>query len=127
MPPRSRYAPVATSESKSADESGFRRQLYIIVFEAETPAGAAFDIILLVTILISVLVVILESVPSLRHHYGPAFRLSEYMFTSAFMLEYILRLTISPSPTAYACSFFGLVDAASILPTFVDLLVRRHA
>jgi voltage-gated potassium channel len=116
------YSPVSTSALPD-DDRGFRRQLYIIIFEADTPAGKAFDVALLVAILISVIAVVLESVPHLHHHYALIFRLSEYMFTSTFTVEYLIRLLVAPSASAYACSFFGLVDAASILPTFLELLL----
>ncbi|KAL1514564.1 hypothetical protein AB1Y20_003658 [Prymnesium parvum] len=114
------YHPVASTPQR---KETLRHKLYVVIFETSTPAGAAFDILLLLAILVSVLAVVLESVPQLRHRYGDAFRASEYTFTSAFTLEYLLRLAVSPSPVAYATSFFGIVDAASILPTFVDLLV----
>ncbi|KAL3901529.1 MAG: hypothetical protein SGPRY_012263, partial [Prymnesium sp.] len=101
-----------------------RHSLRAIVFESDTSAGATFDLLLLLAILVSVLAVVLESVPQLRHRFGQAFRISEYAFTSAFMCEYLLRLAVAPSPLAYASSFFGIIDATSILPTFVDLVVR---
>lgn len=121
------YEPVASSEkrqSRREHHEGCRHGLFKIIFEADTPAGAAFDIILLIAILISVLAVVLESVPQYRHHYGTIFKVAEYTFTSAFTIEYLLRLAVSPSPSSYFLSFFGIVDLASILPTFIDLVVR---
>jgi voltage-gated potassium channel len=48
-----------------------KTRLHEMIFEAGTPAGKAFDIGLIVTILRSVLVVMLESVAGIRQRYGP--------------------------------------------------------
>ena len=93
-----------------------------IIFEADTPAGKAFDVALLIAILASILAVMLESVPPLRHRVGPALRGAEWLFTLLFTLEYVSRLLVVEKPARYARSFFGLVDLVSILPTYLSLL-----
>ena len=96
--------------------------LHEIIFEADTPAGKAFDIGLMCIILLSVLVVMLESVASIRQHYGPALWTLEWSFTIVFTLEYLLRLSCVGQPLRYAGSFYGVVDVLAILPTYVSLL-----
>lgn len=101
----------------------WRGKLHEVVFESDTPAGKAFDIALLVSILASVLAVLLESVRSLRDGYGPELRAAEWFFTVLFTIEYVLRLIAVRRPLHYALSFFGVVDLLAILPTYLSLLL----
>lgn len=100
-----------------------REKLHEIIFEADTPAGKAFDLILLLGIVLSVLAVVLESVASIREVHGVALRRIEWFFTILFTIEYLLRLLTIRRPLAYAFSFFGLVDLLAIIPTYLSLAV----
>ncbi|AKD04700.1 ion transporter [Pontibacter korlensis] len=100
-----------------------RKKLYTIIFEAETPAGKAFDIVLLVLILASVAVVTLESVVSLRRDYLYIFVTLEWIFTIIFTVEYLLRIYSTSKPFKYIFSFFGVVDFLSIVPTYLSLFI----
>jgi voltage-gated potassium channel len=101
--------------------SGFRLRLYEIIFEADTPAGRAFDIALLVCILASVLIIVLESVQEIRQHFSGWFRALEWFFTGIFTVEYVARLWTVPNKRKYFFSFFGIVDLLSILPSYLAL------
>lgn len=101
---------------------GFRERLRVIIFEAETPAGRAFDVVLIVAILSSVTAVMLESVAGIRAEYGGMLYGLEWAFTILFTIEYVLRLYCVKKPLKYATSFFGVVDLLAILPTYLDLL-----
>lgn len=103
--------------------SGWRAKGHEIIFEADTPAGKAFDVLLIIGIVGSLGVVMLESVESIRNEHGPVLVAAEWGFTILFTVEYLLRLACVGQPVRYARSFFGLVDLLSILPTFVSLLV----
>ena len=107
--------------SASPDKKQWRSTLHEIIFEADTRAGKAFDILLLILILISILAVILESVAGIRNAIGPALRVAEWTITSLFTAEYILRLITVRNPLGYARSFFGIVDLLAILPTWLSL------
>lgn len=109
--------------SESRQHSQVRRRLYAVVFHAETPAGKAFDVVLLAVIVLSVLAVMLESVPTIRAEHGPALLVAEWAFTILFTIEYLLRLYSSPRPLRYARSFFGVIDLLAILPTYASLLL----
>jgi voltage-gated potassium channel len=98
-----------------------RRRLHTIIFEADTPLGKAFDVTLLVAILVSVAAVCLESVSSINARYGALLRAVEWTLTGAFTLEYLLRLYCVERPLRYARSFYGVVDLLSILPTYLGL------
>ena len=110
-------------ESPSSEFSPFRSRLHEIIFEADTPAGKAFDVALLWAILISVLTVLLESVAAYRVAYGPWLRAVEWLFTLLFTLEYVLRLYSVQRPARYARSFFGIGDLAAIIPTYLSLVI----
>lgn len=101
----------------------WRQQLHGIIFEAETPAGKFFDVMLIICISASVLVVILESVVSLRDQYSLLFLALEWIFTLLFTVEYVLRLLSIRRPLRYAFSFFGIVDLLSIIPTYLALFI----
>jgi voltage-gated potassium channel len=103
----------------------WRERVFLIIFEADTPAGKAFDVALLVAIIASIVAVMLESVDWISREYRFSLRVAEWVFTGLFTAEYILRLLCVPRASAYARSFFGLVDLASIAPSFLSLLVPR--
>lgn len=100
----------------------FRERLYEVVFEADTPAGKLFDLVLIVLIVVSVLAVCLDSVQSIQSGYGHELMVLEWCITIVFTVEYLLRLYAAPRRLAYMTSFFGVIDAVSILPTYLSLL-----
>jgi voltage-gated potassium channel len=100
-----------------------RDKWYKIVFLADTKAGRLFDIILLVSIVLSVLIVMLDSVASLNISYRHIFQYAEWIFTLLFTAEYIFRIFISRKPLEYIRSFYGIIDLLSILPTYLSLLL----
>ncbi len=102
--------------------SPWREKLRVIIFEADTPAGKAFDVGLLAAIVLSVLAVMLDSVTEIRSSYGVLLDRAEWVFTLLFSVEYLLRLLCSPRPLHYARSFFGVVDLLAILPTYLSVL-----
>ncbi|HUS71465.1 MAG TPA: ion transporter [Sedimentisphaerales bacterium] len=107
---------------KDKANRGWREILFGIIFEAETPAGKWFDIVLIISISLSVLTVMLDSVSSVRAKCGQFLYAAEWFFTILFTVEYILRLLCVGRPTRYAFSFFGIVDLLAILPTYMSLL-----
>ncbi len=102
-------------------ESAWRHKLYVIIFEADTPAGKRFDLVLIAAVLLSVLTVILDSVASIAQRYQTVLTTLEWFFTILFTVEYIARLSCVRHPTRYARSFFGIIDLLSILPTYLAL------
>ena len=102
---------------------GWRARLYDIIFGIDTPAGRRYDILLVGAILLSILVVVLESVPAIGGAHAGVMHLLEWGFTLLFTAEYIARLACVRRPLRYATSFYGLVDLLSVLPTYVSLLV----
>lgn len=113
----------SNKESSVKKFSPFRERLYEIIFEADTPIGKAFDIVLLIFIFVSVIVVMLETVPTYNIHYGPTFKVLEWIFTVFFTIEYLIRIYTVHRPIKYMTSFFGIVDLLSILPTYIGLFL----
>jgi voltage-gated potassium channel len=114
---------VTSVADRLTPRSRWRARLHEVIFEADTPAGRAFDVGLLVAILVSVVAVMLESVAEIRREYGGILRVVEWTITIAFTIEYALRLAAVDRPWRYARSFFGLVDLLAIAPTYLALLM----
>jgi voltage-gated potassium channel len=98
-------------------------RIRIVIFEAHTPAGKAFDVGLIICILLSVFAVLLDSVSTLHDAYGSYFLALEWFFTVIFTLEYAARLWCIQDTARYAKSFYGVVDLLGIIPTYLSLLV----
>ena len=101
---------------------GWRLKLHEIIFEADTPAGKAFDVALLIFILLSVAVVMLDSVESINVKIGEYLLLSEWFLTILFSIEYILRIITTGKPSKYIFSFFGIIDLLAVIPTYLSLI-----
>ncbi|MEZ4454086.1 MAG: ion transporter [Nannocystaceae bacterium] len=110
------------ARARAVDAAAWRQRLYVIIFRTDTAAGRAFDVTLLVLIVLSVVVVSLESVVSIKPDLRGVLQAVEWALTVAFTVEYTLRLACVRRPLLYATSFFGVVDLLSILPTYLSLI-----
>jgi voltage-gated potassium channel len=99
-----------------------KEELYEIIFEADTREGKIFDVILMIVILLSILLVILESVPQIDEDYHGLLRVSEWVITTIFTLEYIVRIWVVKRPWKYVFSFYGIIDLLAVLPTYLSLI-----
>jgi voltage-gated potassium channel len=106
-----------------AAEAGWRAQVYRVIFEADTPAGKLFDVVLLWSIVLSIGLVVLDSVTAIHEAFGGWLYTAEWVFTALFTVEYALRLLSAPRPWRYARSFFGVVDLLAIVPTYLSLFL----
>jgi len=106
---------------QSKAKSRWRKTMFEVIFESDTPAGKWFDIVLIICILLSVVTIMLDSVSSIRATYGRLLTAAEWFFTILFTIEYILRLICVGRPIRYAVSFFGVIDLLAILPTYASL------
>ena len=104
----------------------FKEKVYDVIFESDTPAGKGFDVLLIVTILLSVVVVLLDSVPYYNLHYGDLLYKFEWLFTILFTLEYLFRIYSIGRPIKYITSFFGVIDLLAILPTFIGIFFPAY-
>ena len=97
--------------------------LYVIIFRATTPAGKRFDVWLLIAIVLSVLVVLADSVPAIHANHGEILYVFEWVFTILFTIEYILRIIILERKKKYIFSVMGIIDLISIVPTYLSIFL----
>ena len=106
--------------------SSWRNKLHEIIYEADTPAGKFFDVGLLIVIVLSIILVMLESVGSLNQRYYWEFYTAEWIITIVFSIEYILRIISIKKPFKYIFSFYGIVDLFSTIPTYIAFIGGGH-
>jgi voltage-gated potassium channel len=99
-----------------------KEELYDIIFEADTPKGKRFDILLIILILVSIFIVMLDSIPSIRDKHHLYLQIAEWLITIAFTIEYALRIWILPKPAKYIFSLYGIIDLLAILPTYISVV-----
>lgn len=104
-------------------KKSFREKVHDIIFEADTRAGKAFDIVLFLAITLSVIVVMLNSEQNLHERFGQLFLTIEWVITILFTIEFFSRLYAVKKPLNYIFSFYGIIDLLSILPTYISLFV----
>lgn len=101
----------------------WRMVLHEVIFEADTPAGKGFDILLIISILVSVAAVMLDSIAEIQVNFGRLLYGIEWFFTILFTVEYVLRLLSVERPLKYAVSFYGVVDLLAIIPTYISMML----
>jgi voltage-gated potassium channel len=120
--------PGREAQELGKPDEPWRQRLFEIIFESETPAGRAFDKVIVTAILVSVAVVIADSVPALNQRFRAVFDVLEWFFTILFTIEYLARLVSVKRQLRYVRSFFGIVDLLSVLPTYLAIfLPATHA
>jgi voltage-gated potassium channel len=102
-----------------------REKIFIIIFRTSTRPGKIFDLLLLVMILLSVGIVVIESVQPWHEAHPSFFFRAEWFFTAVFTIEYLLRIYSHPRPLKYMTSFLGIIDLVAILPTYFGLLIDQ--
>ena len=112
-------------QKNAAQSANWRNNLHEIIFEADTTAGKTFDIVLIVSIMLSILTVMLDSVKWFNSHYATPIHIAEWCFTVFFTIEYILRLLSVRQPMRYARSFFGIIDLLATIPTYLSLFLPQ--
>lgn len=123
-PPRRRpLEPIVHPDIEQPAVAPWRAKLHEVIFEADTPAGRAFDLALVAAILVSIVIVSLETVSALSARTRHWLFVGEWIVTILFTIEFVARLMAVQRPLRYARSFFGVVDLMAILPAYLSLLV----
>jgi voltage-gated potassium channel len=123
--PLDRHAADGSTESErfGRPDAPWRQRLHAVVFESDTAAGRAFDITVIVAILLSVVVVVLDSMSEIRAAWRPWLDGAEWVFTALFTAEYLARLIGVRRQLLYAVSFYGVIDLLSVLPSYLAFFV----
>ena len=108
--------------SKIDNNKTWKEKLHEVIYEADTPAGKLFDVILLITILASIILVMLESVESFDNKYHNFLNISEWIITILFSIEYIARIISVKKPLKYIFSFYGIIDLLSTIPKYLSFI-----
>ena len=111
------------AEHHATPGTSLRERLGRIIHDSDTPAGRRFDVWLIWAILLSIALVMLESVAVAKTRYGSILRAMEWTITGLFTVEYALRLWTSKKPLRWATSFYGVLDLLAILPTYLSVLI----
>jgi voltage-gated potassium channel len=105
-----------------------RLQLRRIIFDVDTPAARAFDVVLLILILASISILMLETVNDINPRWRAIFRRLDWTITGLFTIEYALRVWTIERRRQYVLSFYGLIDLFSILPSYLSIFITgAHA
>ncbi|RKS50748.1 voltage-gated potassium channel [Gillisia mitskevichiae] len=105
------------------DHAAWRVKLYHIIYGADTRLGKLFDVVLLILIVLSIILVMLESVSSYNIKFHDQFYIAEWIITIFFSIEYILRIITINKPKNYIFSFYGIVDLLSTIPSYIIFFV----
>ena len=108
---------------KPTRKSTWRSKLHDIIYEADTPIGRLFDIVLLILILLSVIFVMMESVSSIDKKFHEFLYIGEWVITIFFTLEYIARIITVKKPSRYIFSFYGIIDFLSTIPLYLSFIL----
>lgn len=103
--------------------NNLKNKLHTIIYEADTPMGKLFDVVLLILILVSVILVMLESVTSIDTHYHDLLYFGEWVITIFFTIEYILRIITVKKASNYIFSFYGIIDFLSTIPLYLSFIL----
>ena len=103
--------------------STFKTKVKVIIFGTDTPAGKYFDLLLITSIFLSVLIVMLDSISDLNKKYGLIFNYSEWIFTILFSIEYLLRVFSIRRASSYIFSFYGIIDLLALIPTYIAIFL----
>lgn len=103
--------------------SSIKQKIHRIIFGVGTPAGRAFDIVLLILIMASITTLMLESVEGIYSNWSRLFFHLDWIITGLFTIEYVLRIWTSEEKKSYVFSFYGLIDLFSILPTYLSIFI----
>ncbi|RKE95096.1 ion transporter [Ichthyenterobacterium magnum] len=108
--------------STQKSNKSWKTKLHEIIYEADTPSGKLFDIVLLIVIIASIILVMLESVEWIDKKYHDFLNISEWVITILFSIEYIARIITVKKPLKYITSFYGIIDLLSTIPKYISIL-----
>lgn len=116
-----------SDDGQPREQTPLQAKLYTVIFGTDTTAGKWFDIVLIIAILVSVTVIVLDSIAGVHRSFGPLLQRIEWGFTLLFTLEYLLRIWIARNRRAYLRSVYGVIDLLAILPSYLAFFLPQTA
>lgn len=125
---------TAATPPKSAYQQVQLRVFKILEGDVTEPASRFCEIFIASLVILNVVAIILESVPSIHEEWAQFFHFFDLFSVVVFSLEYVLRVWSYAQKFAheggsawegrksYVFSFFGLVDFFSTVPFYLQLL-----
>lgn len=107
-------------------EISWKIRLRQIIFQSDTPLGRLFDLSLLAAIVLSVIVVLVDSVPVIYASHHDALSGLEWFFTILFTVEYLMRIYVAEDKKKYIFSAFGVIDFLSIVPAYLGVFYSDY-
>ena len=101
------------------EEAEWKKKVFRIIYFAETPLGKLFDVVLLGMIVLSALIVVMDSVKNIRFH--NTFLTIEWFMNIIFTAEYIVRIMVVKNKKDYIFSMMGVIDLLSILSFYIGI------
>lgn len=99
----------------------FREKIKIILYGTDTFLGRMFDLVLLGLILLSVILIMMETVEGINQKYHTQLIICEWIITVFFTIEYLLRIISIQKPVKYVFSFYGIIDLLAVLPMYLSI------
>ena len=109
-------------EVEKADDTDPDPSFASTVSRVAAPPVPLRDVGIAIAAVISVIMLVLETVPGIYDSAPTFFSYGEIVFVAIFSIEYLYNITTAPSKRAYLLSFGGLVDLLSILPSYMGLI-----
>ncbi|QLE02726.1 ion transporter [Galbibacter sp. BG1] len=110
-------------KNKDQKSANWKHKLHEIIYEADTPMGKWFDILLFIIIILSIILVMLESIKSFDAKYHSYLLTAEWVITIFFTIEYLARIISIKKPQHYIFSFYGIVDFLSTIPLYLSFFL----
>jgi len=105
--------------SNQSNAEGLRQRLEAYLNDVDSSIAKYVNLTLVALIIVSVVCSMMITVKNLPAKYYDPIKLTEYIFVSIFLVEYLIRIYAAPNRLKYIFSFYGLFDLAAILPMFL--------
>ncbi|MDX8395363.1 MAG: ion transporter, partial [Mariprofundaceae bacterium] len=108
----------ASADHSVRQAKSVRKNLNRYLFDKSHTGGKIVNYGILLLILISVLISMLNTLPSINESWGDKIRWFQMSVLYVFLIEYLLRVYSANNRKKYALGFYGILDFLTVLPLF---------
>jgi voltage-gated potassium channel len=120
--PRRDFLGEVTLEQKVKEgRRSLKDQISTALDREHSRVGRAVTYFLSGIIILSVLLIGVETLPDLPALDHKILAIAEWLIVAIFSIEYVLRIAVAKKPWAYIRSWWGVIDLAAILPFYLGL------